>query len=503
MNDQYESLFELAAILSQQNDFEEILRLVSLQASTRFDAEVASIMMINPGTQHTIKTIMKEGKALDRQRYRLAEMNIVGWVTKNKQPFLSANLKTDSRFDTDTFEDETVRSAMCVPLRCGGLVIGFLLAMNKSGDGEFDEAALHLLEKMASLTAPYLSNAQKIQEYFHAPLPEAALLTKYEPLGLLGKSKSFIELLRAVEAAARCEVRVLLEGQSGAGKERIARAIHQLSVRKDHPFVAIDCGAIPENLIESELFGHIKGAFTGATHDRKGLIEEAHQGTLFMDEVANLPYDMQAKLLRVLQEGEIRVVGSNRPRKVDVRIISACTTSLRKLVEQQKFREDLFYRLHVYPIHVPTLNERREDIPLLANYFLKKFARQQQKAADSFHGSLLIFMQQRKWAGNIRELENFVERLVTLASPDMTVLNPKILPPEFQKEFKKLTPSQQEHPLHKSLQESLDEVEEQLIHRALEQNDWNQSKAARALKISERNMRYKMEKLGIVRGQRA
>ncbi|MGH7453305.1 MAG: GAF domain-containing protein, partial [bacterium] len=128
MNDQYESLFELAAILSRQNDFEEILRLVSLQASARFDAEVASIMMINPGTQHTIKTIMKEGKALDRQRYRLAEMNIVGWVTKNKQPFLSANLKTDSRFDTDTFEDETVRSAMCVPLRCGGLVIGFLLA---------------------------------------------------------------------------------------------------------------------------------------------------------------------------------------------------------------------------------------------------------------------------------------------------------------------------------------------------------------------------------------
>ncbi|MFQ5629510.1 MAG: sigma 54-interacting transcriptional regulator, partial [bacterium] len=261
----------------------------------------------------------------------------------------------------------------------------------------------------------------------------------------------------------------------------------------------IDCGAIPENLMESELFGHEKGAFTGAAYERKGLVEAAHHGTLFMDEIANLSYDMQAKLLRVLQEGELRPVGSNKPRKVDVRIISACSTPLRKMVDQQKFREDLFYRLHVYPIRIPTLNERREDIPLLANHFLRKFAREQQKPAASFHASLLDFMQQRKWSGNIRELENFTERLVTLASDKMAALNPAILPPEFRKEFKKLSPALEQHPVSKSLQESLEDYEVQLIRQALIAHSWNQSQAARALKISERTIRYKMEKLGIVR----
>jgi transcriptional regulator with GAF, ATPase, and Fis domain len=166
-----------------------------------------------------------------------------------------------------------------------GVIIGSILLLNKDRDDEFDENDLAYLEKLAALAAPFLRNVQKIQEYFAAPLPEAALLAKYEPLGLLGKSKKFIELLQAVEATALCDVRVLLEGQSGTGKELIARAIHQLSARRDGPFVAIDCGAIPANLLESELFGHVKGAFTGATSDRKGLLEEAHHGTLFMDEI--------------------------------------------------------------------------------------------------------------------------------------------------------------------------------------------------------------------------
>jgi transcriptional regulator with PAS, ATPase and Fis domain len=316
-------------------------------------------------------------------------------------------------------------------------------------------------------------------------------------MGMLGKSERFIELLQAIEAAARCDVRVLLEGQSGTGKELIARAVHQLSARNNHPFVAIDCGAIPEHLIESELFGYMKGAFTGATQDHTGLIEEAHRGTLFMDEISNLPFGMQAKLLRILQEGDVRPVGSNKLRKVDVRIIATCSASLRKLVDNGKFREDLYYRLHVYPIDVPSLKERKEDIPLLANHFLKKFAGQQQKQTDSFQGAILSFMRQRQWAGNIRELENFVERMVTFAPVDAGALNSELIPPDLREEFEKFTAIDISD--SKSLNERLKEQEEIIIRQALEENNWNQTKAAHSLKISEQLIRYRMKKLGVTR----
>jgi transcriptional regulator with PAS, ATPase and Fis domain len=296
-------------------------------------------------------------------------------------------------------------------------------------------------------------------------------------------------------------VRVLLEGQSGTGKEMIARAIHQFSSRSKAPFVAIDCGAIPANLVESELFGHVKGAFTGAAADRKGLISEADNGTLFMDEIANLPIDVQAKLMRVLQEGEVRLVGSNKTHKVDVRVIAASSSSLRKLVEANTFREDLYYRLHVYPVLVPSLQERAEDIPILANHFLAKFAKQQAKQAQAFHAEIIDFIQQRHWAGNIRELENLVERLVTLAGPKMAILDRDLLPPDLRKELKKFETGQHEADAVKPLQESLSEYEEQLLRQALIANNWNIAKTARALRIAEQTLRYKMGNLGIVRSK--
>jgi transcriptional regulator with PAS, ATPase and Fis domain len=384
-------------------------------------------------------------------------------------------------------------------LRIEGVLLGSIILWNKQNDETFDEDDIAYLDKIAVIAAPYLRNVQKIQQYFGSPLPEAALLSKYEKLGLLGKSKKFAQLLQTIEAATRCDVRVQLEGESGTGKELIAKAIHKFSHRSSQPFVAIDCGAIPAHLIESELFGHVKGAFTGATADRKGLLETADNGTLFMDEIANLPTEVQSKFMRVLQEDEIRPVGSNKTRQVNVRIIAASSRSLQKLVEARQFREDLFYRLHVYPIYVPSLHERRPDVSLLANAFLKKFSQQQQKPLTHFSESLLEFLQQRRWAGNIRELENFVERLVALAPPAAEILDHDILPPDIKKQFKKFKPALDEAYVSKSLEESLAEHEEQLIRNALLAHDWNQSQAARGLKIPVQTLRYKMNKLNIVK----
>jgi len=499
-----EHLLDLAAILSQQTDFQEILRVVAQKAASLLNAERATIMMINPLTRQTVKTVMREGGEANERDYHAAQTQVSGWVIKNQKPFASADLKTDSRFAKNLFEGVPVQSVFAVPLRIEGITLGALILLNiqhPASSIQDQASSIQYLEKLSTIVTPYLRHAHKLQQYFAAPIPEATLLTKYEALGLLGRSKKFMELLQAIEAAARCEVRVLLEGQSGTGKELIARAIHRLSSRSDRPFLAIDCGAIAANLIESELFGHVRGAFTGATSDRKGLLEETNGGTLFMDEIANLPIDMQAKFMRVLQEGEVRPVGSNKTRHVDVRLIAASSSSLRKLVDEQKFREDLFFRLHVYPIRVPSLDERQEDVALLANYFLKKFAAKQGKPAESFHEAILDFMQQRHWAGNIRELENLVERLVTLAAPKITILERDLLPADLRKELKKFEAGQQDAGVVKPLQESLSEYEEQLLRQALTTNNWNIAKTARGLKIAEQTLRYKMGNLGIVRGK--
>jgi transcriptional regulator with GAF, ATPase, and Fis domain len=495
----FEPLLELAAILSRQTDFDEVLRVITQKAAFLLEAEAAVIMMINPQTRQTIKTIFKEGEREDELKYQPVHKHVSGWVIKNGKPFMSADLKNDARFTKNYFENVPIQAVLAAPLVVEGVIIGTILVIHPGRADTALAQELAYLENLANIVAPYLRNLQKVQAYFETRFPQSALLSKYEALGLLGKSKKFVDMLQAVEAAAHTGVRVLLQGQSGTGKELIARAIHHFSARSDKSFVAVDCGAIPANLIESELFGHVKGAFTGATSDRKGLFDEANGGTLFMDEITNLPLEMQAKLMRVLQEGEIRPLGSNKTRQVDVRVISASSGSLRKLVDKQQFREDLFYRLHVYPINVPSLHERQEDIPLLANHFLKKFSEKQGKQTESFHEEILDYMQEQLWPGNIRELENFVERLVTNASPTDKTLGREILPPELRKKVRQATPSDTAFVINKSLLEHLAKVEEQLIRQALVTNNWNQSQAARALKIPEQTLRYKMGKLGIAK----
>ncbi len=492
-----DDLVDLAFVLNQQNDIKEIFRLVSQKAAQLLQAELSLVLMANPRTQQTVKTMHKEGVEMRHPRYRSLQNQVSGWVLRNNEPLLSPNLKKDARFSKVRFGDIDVKSVIAVPLTTEGIAIGVLILLNKRKKGIFNEEDLAFLNKIAIISVPYLRSAQKIQEYFETRLPDATLLARYEKLGLIGKSKVFKELLRGIEAAVRCDVRVLLEGESGTGKELVARAIHKLSERSQGPFIAIDCGAIASNLLESELFGHVRGAFTGATYDRKGLLEEANHGTLFMDEIANMPAEMQSKFMRVLQEKEIKPVGSNKSRKVDVRIITASSFALGKLVEKNKFREDLFYRLYVYPLTLPPLAQRREDIPHLANYFLNEFANQQSKKVCSFDASLLEFMKPRQWPGNIRELENFVERLVTIAPESAKTLAINMVPQDIHKEFKKFRFSNEFTPKQAPLNEMMAKYEEQILLKTLDECNWNQSKAARVLNISEQTIRYKITKLGI------
>jgi transcriptional regulator with GAF, ATPase, and Fis domain len=494
-----ESLLELASILEQQTDFKEVLRLVAQKSASLMEAETALVMMINPSTRETVKTIYREDKGAEDKRHQFVHTYFSGWVIDNRQAFFSGDIHEDGRFNRDVLKDLSLKSVMCAPLTAEGMITGSLLLLNRLDGGAFTKNDFDFLKNFTSVVSPFLRNIQKIQQYFTPVIPQATLLKKYEAHGLIGKSKAFMDLLVTVEAAARCDVRVLLEGASGTGKELIAKAIHQYSSRMQKKFIAIDCGAIPVNLIESELFGHVKGAFTGAAAPRRGLMEEAHGGTLFMDEITNLPLEMQAKLLRVLQEGEIRPVGSNETRKVDARIIAASSTSLRQLVAAGKFREDLFYRLYVYPIPVPSLADRRDDIPLLADYFLKDFSRKQRRNIEAFHEELAEFLKCREWPGNVRELENFVERLVALAPADTKVLDRNVLPEEFRIECEKMKIPGKQGVFQKPLKNLLLDYEKQVIQKILDECDGNQSKAARILKISEHTMRYKMDRLKIVK----
>ena len=489
--------FEVARILGQQSDFQEIVRLVAQKSGQYFNADLALILMLNPDTRKTVKTIFKDGKTIEQKVYRDIHIHVGGWIINHKKPFLSKNIQKDDRFAEGLFDKIPIKSVAGAPLVIEGTIIGALILLYRDSAQSKNPDLINSLENLAAISAPYLRNAQKIREYFQLDLPETSLLVKYNTAGLYGKSPRFIELLHAIEAAAKCNARVLLIGETGTGKELVAKAIHHFSSRAQGPFVAIDCGAIADNLIESEFFGHTRGAFTGAHTDRQGLFQEANGGTLFMDEINNLPLEMQAKLLRVLEENEVKPVGSDKVVKTDVRIIAASSVPLKQLVEDNTFREDLFFRLHVYPIYVPDLAEREEDIAFLAKHFLDTYAKQQKKSCHKFHEEVIDFIKQRKWKGNIRELENFVERLITLIPEDATLIGADLFPEDLKEELAHFRQKRIDHYRPEPLKDKVQEYEADLIRQTLIDCNWNQSEAARRLETSEKNIRYKMEKFQI------
>jgi len=300
---------------------------------------------------------------------------------------------------------------------------------------------------------------------------------------IVGNSRKMLRVFEMIKNVARADANVLIEGQSGTGKELVARAIHHNSPRADEPFVAINCSAIPDNLLESELFGHAKGAYTGAIEAQKGVFELANGGTLLLDEIAEMPYNLQSKLLRVIETWEIKPLGSDKVKKVDVRLLSATNRNMKDMIEEKKFREDLFYRIATVSISLPTLDDRKDDIPLLADHFIKKISEKNNRHV-ALNGDAIELLTQHHWQGNVRELENVIERAVISSDTDLLGKH----------NFRFLVSNgNDEENISMGGNLELKDLEKVHIRKVLEENGWNKLQAAKILGIDRKTLYKKIK----------
>ena len=382
------------------------------------------------------------------------------------------------------------------------------LVIMMSGHGTIETAvkatklgAHDFIEKPLSLEKLLLNiqNALKLNRLVEENRELKAKIAKeYE---MIGDSRAIIELKRQIEIVAPTSGWALITGENGTGKELVARAIHTLSLRNDKPFVEVNCAAIPEDLIESELFGHEKGSFTGATAQRRGKFDQANEGTLFLDEIGDMSLKTQAKVLRILQERKFERVGGNRTIEVDVRVIAATNKDLPSQISTGLFREDLYYRLNVIPFHVPPLRERRQDIPLLANHFLAFFCTKEGRETKTLDYEAMEAMTRYPWPGNVRELKNLIERLVIMVPTN--VITRSQLPLSITSQQLSITATGDLASHESSLaaadtfRQAREEFEKEFILRKLEENDWNVSRTAEAIEMERSNLHRKIRGYGI------
>jgi transcriptional regulator with GAF, ATPase, and Fis domain len=419
-------------------------------------------------------------------------------VVHERSSILAADATRDG-LGSESLLGSNIRSTVAVPLWKNEAVVGVLQLDNRTRPAMFDRADLDLASIMATAASLAISNTrliERLSELEQQLRQENAFWRQRErhrgaAVELIGNSAAIHSLLTQIDRVANTRATVLIEGETGVGKELVAAAVHSRSARSARLFVAQNCATLPENLLESELFGHKKGSFTGAVEDKKGLFEVADGGTLFLDEVAEIPMFLQAKLLRALQEGEVRPVGSSRARHVDVRIIAASNRNLEHEVHGGRFREDLFYRLNVFPLRVPPLRERREDIPQLAKHFLQRYVRDFGKPVSGLTDAALALLTSYDWPGNVRELQNEVQRLVIQADPN-AVIDDSLLSDKFRSRSDVVEPAVT---VNGTLREMLEGVERKLVEQALRQHGNNKTNTAKALGITREGLHKKLRQL--------
>jgi len=440
-------------------------------------AEQGAILLVDePGEGTTLPLSASLDRELGRDQHTLVSRSVVERVMREQATLLAEDVQESATLGpTPSLLASQTRSLLAAPLAVFDQPLGVVYLTTRNSEIRFNQDHQELLTAIARIAAGALQNIQRAER-----LEDELRRQRAETREMIGESKPMRQLSRLIAKAAPSDSTVLIRGESGTGKELAARAIHRGSPRARKPFVAVNCAALPEHLAESELFGHERGAFTGAINQKRGLLEAADGGTIFLDEIGELSLALQAKLLRALQEREILRVGGVRPIKVNVRVIAATNRDLETMAKDGRFREDLYYRLNVFPITLPPLRERREDIPLLARYFLKKYSDEAKRPIHGFSQEAKRCLARYDWPGNVRELANAVERAVLLCDSDF------IHPYDLSEAVREMDESSDNSGL--TLSHAVKETKRQFILQAIEQAQGNLTAAAKLLGVDAANL---------------
>lgn len=487
------TLIEVSALInSNYGDGTSLLTQILSSATRLTEGEASSLILRDPesGKLHFVIALGPKGPEVKNFVLNPGE-GIAGWVALHGQSLIVNDVETDNRFFSEISRSigYANHSILAVPMRVRDETVGLIEIINKKDKKYFTQDDLQWLELFAVQAGIAIENAR----YLERTKDEIRTLRDQVQEGrgwhtLVAKSPAVLEKLELIDRVAQTASSVLILGESGVGKELFAEQIHLKSERREGPFIRVNCAALPEGLLESELFGHVKGAFTDAVQNRKGRFELADRGTIFLDEIGDLPLKLQAKLLRVLQQRTFERVGSSEPVSVDVRIVAATNQDIEQLVEKGEFRSDLYYRLNVLPIHIPPLRQRKEDISALADAFLLKFSRETNKRFEGYTDDAIETMLSYSWPGNVRELENAVERAVVIARESRIGSQDLLLG---------RSSSQIDDFKGKSLKEALNIFKRHFIRKALEDNRWNQTETAKVLDIQRTYLSRLIKELSI------
>ncbi len=492
--------YEISQSLNEHLDLKKALYKVLDILSSSLEMDRGTVSILNP-LRNEINIEVAHSlspSTIERVKYKLGE-GITGRVIQTGKPVTIPKISEEPDFLDRTATRKRGKgirelSFICVPIKRGKQVIGALSVDRIYEKGYPLKEGEKLLSVVATMIAQHVVNLETIRREKDQLRDEnkrllGELENKYRITNIVGNSNKMREVYQMISQVCKSNATVLVRGESGTGKELVANSVHYNSHRAKGPFVKVNCAAIPANLIESELFGHEKGAFTGAIKQKLGKFELAHKGTIFLDEIGSIGLDVQANLLRVLQEKEFERVGGQRTLKADVRIVAATNKNLEQAVEDGTFRGDLYYRLNVFPIYMPPLRERKTDILLLADYFLEKYAKENDKEIKRFSTPAIDMLMAYHWPGNVRELENCIERSVLLC--DGGVVHSYHLPPTLQ------TGTESDTLPELSLDDAVANLEREMIIDALKNTRGNITTAAEILKTTVRKFSYKAKRYGI------